>query len=300
MERAIEDYNEGIRLEPENALSYNSRWVVDSILGRHEEAIKDFEQGIRFNSQFAQAYNNSGFSYNHLGQPQKAIEQLDEAIRLDPEFAQAYTNRAVAHIDLGHPLRAIEDFDQAIWIDPQYARAYFYRGTTYSNLGQPERAIEDFNEAARLDAIDPVVYYSRGVAYANMGQTRKAIEDYDQAIRLNPRMAGILQPGRCLQRVGAIEQGYRGLRRGRQAQSRLPRGLRQPVLGAHRHGHGCLRHEGYHPGGGAGGRPCRARTLYRAGPTATRQPVCGHVARHPLTDIIQCAMGYPGDGHNGP
>ena len=57
MDRAIEDYNESIRLDPENAQAYNNRGVVFSAHGRHQEAINDFDQAIRIDDQFAHAYN---------------------------------------------------------------------------------------------------------------------------------------------------------------------------------------------------------------------------------------------------
>jgi len=45
-ERAIEDYNEAIRLNPEYAVAYNNRGYAYKLQGKKAEAIADFEKFI--------------------------------------------------------------------------------------------------------------------------------------------------------------------------------------------------------------------------------------------------------------
>ena len=96
--------------------------------GRFEEAIAQYNEAIRLEPQDAQAHNNRGTTYLRLGQVERAIQDLDEAIRIDPQYAQPYSNRGVAYASLGQLERAIMDFDEAIQLEPQHAAAHNNRG----------------------------------------------------------------------------------------------------------------------------------------------------------------------------
>ena len=52
-------------------------------LGQHQRAIQDYDQAIRLNPRYAEAYNNRGIAYKNLGQHQRAIQDYDEAIRIN-------------------------------------------------------------------------------------------------------------------------------------------------------------------------------------------------------------------------
>ena len=82
-------------------------------LGQYEKAIKDYDEAIRLDPQRAVAYYNRGFTYDNLGQYEKAIQDYDEAIRLDPQDALAYYNRGVAYYQLGQQEQADRDFAKA-------------------------------------------------------------------------------------------------------------------------------------------------------------------------------------------
>ena len=65
--------------------------------GRYEQAIEDYDQAIRLNPEDADAYYNRGIVYYELGQLERAIEDYDEAIRLNPEYTKAYYNRGIVY-----------------------------------------------------------------------------------------------------------------------------------------------------------------------------------------------------------
>ena len=51
-------------------------------LGQYERAIIDYSEAIRLNPQDSIAYYNRGLAYHHLEQDEQAIKDFDEAIRL--------------------------------------------------------------------------------------------------------------------------------------------------------------------------------------------------------------------------
>jgi tetratricopeptide (TPR) repeat protein len=57
-ERAISDYNESLRLNPQDADTLYERGRAWKKSGDNERAIEDYRQAIRLNPQYAKAYNN--------------------------------------------------------------------------------------------------------------------------------------------------------------------------------------------------------------------------------------------------
>ena len=83
-------------------------------LGQYQRAIQDFDKAIRLDPQTALDYNNRGAAYVSLGQYQRAIQDLDEAIRLDSQLAIANANRAISYTLLGKDEEAEKDVARAV------------------------------------------------------------------------------------------------------------------------------------------------------------------------------------------
>ena len=81
--------------------------------GEYGKAIEDYDEAIRLDPQEANTYYNRGIAYGNLGQHERAIEDFDEAISLDPQFALAYHGRGVMYEGLGQQKLADRDFGKA-------------------------------------------------------------------------------------------------------------------------------------------------------------------------------------------
>jgi tetratricopeptide (TPR) repeat protein len=168
--KAIEYYNEAIRLKPDFVEAYYLRGLSYSDLGQHQRAIEDYDKAIRLKPDDARAYVLRGIAYSILDQYQRAIKDFDEAIRLKPDYALAYNKRGIAYVGLDQYQRAIKDFDKAIRLEPNFAEVYCLRGVAYSILGQHQWTIKDCDEAIRLKPDYAEAYYFRGIAYSDLGQ----------------------------------------------------------------------------------------------------------------------------------
>ncbi len=188
-DKAIEDYDEIIRINPESADAYNNRGAAKGALCRHQEAIADFDEAVRINPQYANAHENRGNAKSALGQYHDAIADYDQAIRISSQFIEAYYDRGNAKSALGQYHDAIADYDQAIRINPQSADVYNNRGIAKSALGQYHDAIADYDQAIRINPQSADAYNNRGIAKRNRGRHLDAIADYDQVIRINPQFA---------------------------------------------------------------------------------------------------------------
>jgi tetratricopeptide (TPR) repeat protein len=59
---------------------------VKTDLERIGAAIEDFDEGLRRNPQYAVAFNNRGFAKAKLGRFKDAIPDFDQALRIDPHL----------------------------------------------------------------------------------------------------------------------------------------------------------------------------------------------------------------------
>jgi lipoprotein NlpI len=81
--------------------------------GQFERAIQDFDQAIRLDPNYADAFNNRGIAFSGKGDYDHAIENFDRAIALDPNFAIAIFNRGLAFQNLGRTAEVERDFARA-------------------------------------------------------------------------------------------------------------------------------------------------------------------------------------------
>jgi tetratricopeptide (TPR) repeat protein len=105
------------------ALIFNNRGFAYYNLRRYDRAIEDYDQAIKFDPNYTKAFNNRGDAYADRGQPDRAIQDYDEAIKLNPSDAEAFNSRGVSYSDMGQFYRAIQDYDQAIKLKPNYSVA---------------------------------------------------------------------------------------------------------------------------------------------------------------------------------
>src|SRR5262249_1707010 len=88
---------------------------------RYDKAIVDFSEAIRLDPQNADTYVNRGdvylkesFCRGESREPQKAIADFTEALRINPHHPTALRRRAIAHYANGDCEKAISDCSAAV------------------------------------------------------------------------------------------------------------------------------------------------------------------------------------------
>jgi tetratricopeptide (TPR) repeat protein len=157
-------------------------------------AIECYDEAIRINPKYVSAYVNKGAALSALGKKDKAIECYDEAIKLTPEEAGLFYNKGNALTGLGKKDKAIECYDEAIRLNPSYDDAYYNKGLALLECEQNERAVECFDVAIRLKPQQTDAYYNKGYALSALGELENAIECYDKIIEIdNNNIQGLVQ-----------------------------------------------------------------------------------------------------------
>ena len=118
------------------AVIYYKRGNAYARIGELRRAIEDYDQAVRLDPSYATVYGNRGLTYSTLGEHRRAIQDFDQVLRLNPDSVLAYKNRGLAFSDIGEHRRAIQDFDQVLRLDPGNAFAYHSRGFAFGDLGE--------------------------------------------------------------------------------------------------------------------------------------------------------------------
>lgn len=181
---AVSDYKAAIKLNPKFAAPWNNLAYFHNNL---RERLSDYDQSIRLYPNNCVVFEERAFVKCLLGDTQGAMPDYNEALKLNPKYPRAYANRGHLSHRLNRLQDALIDLNQAIKLEPTYAQAYEWRGQVFSELELFANALVDLNEAVRLDPTNSQYYRSRAYARADdCGDLHGAVEDMSKTIAFNP------------------------------------------------------------------------------------------------------------------
>ena len=93
LDKALADFNDAIRLDPQNPAAYEQRAEVWKVHHEDDKAIADYSEAIRVDPRDAAAYFGRGVAWQAKGRIDRAIADYDRAIRIDPKNPASYVNR---------------------------------------------------------------------------------------------------------------------------------------------------------------------------------------------------------------
>ncbi|MEM2974161.1 MAG: tetratricopeptide repeat protein [Candidatus Micrarchaeia archaeon] len=157
--------------------------------GDYDRAIENYNMAIILNPQFLEAYFNRALCYYNKKNYDKAIEDYTHAIDIDPDNPLIYNNRGDAYYRKQDFEKAIADYDKAISLNPEYLKAHYNRGLAYACLQDYESAVDNFTKVTEIDPNFAEAYNARGLAYEYMENFDEAEKDYNKALELNPNFS---------------------------------------------------------------------------------------------------------------
>lgn len=192
-DRAIEDFNEAIRLKPDLAEAFYDRAIAFDDKGESDRAIQDYGQAIRLRPDFSEAFKNRGTSFIYKGQYDRAIEDFDHAIRLKPDDFKAFRDRGVLFTIKEMYDRAAQDFDEAIRLKPDFGPSFLDRGLVRFIRGQFDAAQQDF---ATMLQLAPTSSYAGIWLY--LATAKQGKDATSELLKVAPRFDSTVWPAQVL------------------------------------------------------------------------------------------------------
>jgi tetratricopeptide (TPR) repeat protein len=221
---AIQDYNQAIYLQPQDAKAYVYRGLMRA--NKYQEyagALEDFTAAVARNRHDAAANYHRGLVLYKLGRYQEAVDNYNIALAQDDGInTPSFTSRSVcseniresadrnyfynsretdfrpnynvschaqargdAYFALKNFAAAERDYTTYIVAHPNDPEGYHKRANARFEKGDKQGAIEDYNVFLQK-VRDARIFYSRGNSRTDVGDDQGAITDYLQSLSINP------------------------------------------------------------------------------------------------------------------
>ncbi len=194
---AMEQFEEVLRLDPQNAGAYANMGEAYLRQRRYAEAADAFARGLKIspNGLGARIYFFYGAALLESRQFNEAIKAFQETISRDPQRADAYYNLGNALRLAGRRETAVGVYQQALQVNPRYVEAMVNLGLTLDELGRSQEALSAYRSAVSImppekhDVLIKTVY-NMGLAFQKLGKLKDAEKAFQAALTLDPQNAG--------------------------------------------------------------------------------------------------------------
>jgi tetratricopeptide (TPR) repeat protein len=157
LDKALQDYNEAIRLDPENAGAYVNRALELARRGELEPAMEDYAKAITLKPQQWEAYFNRAAQLQRQGKFGDALVDLNEVARINPKFAGTHVNRGNIYVRQGKLDEAISDYNSALQLEPNRTEVYSSRADAFLRQKKYRQALADLQIAVQMTSKKPDV-----------------------------------------------------------------------------------------------------------------------------------------------
>ena len=197
-EQAINEADETIRLNCQNAAAYSFRAKVWMGRKQFDLARADLDEAVRLDPGCVAFRRERSALACLLHKFDEGTADLDECIRLDPIDSENYRSRGIVRAARHDYAGARDDFDEALWLDP--AAASICSDAAWLLATCPDGEYRDGPRATQLAALacelaerpKAAYYLTLGAAYAECGDFATALMCQDKAIDLDPGAGDIV------------------------------------------------------------------------------------------------------------
>jgi tetratricopeptide (TPR) repeat protein len=171
---ALNDFNNALKIEPENSIAMHNVAVLSGFDGNLIETEKLLTNAIEKNPTLPYSYAERGHVRTKIQNWKGALADFNEAIRIDPNEADDWLSRGLVKEKLKDLSGALNDITQAIRLKSDFEKAWLCRGNVLVKLNRLTEAIEDYSLAIHHFPEYSSAYYNRALAYHKLGRLKEA------------------------------------------------------------------------------------------------------------------------------
>ena len=194
-DRAIEEYSEAIRLNPDNVTAHHKMgFLLYHVKGRFDDGMVHLLKAYGLAPRDPRIHYDLGMAFFHQGRCEEAVRHLSEAMRGMPDGLDVQYAPARMHFHLGRALLAVarseeagEHFAETLRLEPNHAAARYQLALAQADLGRTEEAVAHYTKAVELQpAVDtsPTLHHLLATSYLEGRQFRRALQHEEKALQL--------------------------------------------------------------------------------------------------------------------
>ncbi|MFZ0240626.1 MAG: tetratricopeptide repeat protein [Desulfobacterales bacterium] len=169
-QKAIDEYQTALRLDPANANLHNSLGVCYGVTGEFAQAMDRFKEAIALDTGEALAHYNAGLVHLLLDERDKARAHLLEVDNRPHNLFEVRLQLGKIYLEDGQPDLARIYLENAAAMWPQSSTVHCLLGECYAALDLTADAMAAYKKSLRLNANDPAALSGLGCLYHALGQ----------------------------------------------------------------------------------------------------------------------------------
>jgi Tfp pilus assembly protein PilF len=179
LEKAVVNYQQALRLNPNVALLQNNYGVALYDQGNAKEALKHQRKAVALDPQLGIAHNNLGVTLNSMELHEEAIVAFAKAIEIEPDNFKATNNLGDSLVKLSRFEEGLVYLRKAVAMNPNYFEAYSNLGVGLWGMGQFDEAIASLEKAISIQPNLPMARKNMGIISLLRGNYAVGWENYD-------------------------------------------------------------------------------------------------------------------------
>jgi tetratricopeptide (TPR) repeat protein len=181
MERAIDEYRQALRIDPDHYWSHLQLGRSFLSLSRFAEAVEALGACVALRPDAPWGYSVRGLALAQQKRYDDADRDLDQAIRLNADSRPARLNRGVVYWQEGKLDLALADFHAVLEPpnDRRLIEAAFSRGQIYLERGEVQKALDDFDSVVAENPRSRTVFLYRAQVHISQGKIDRGLHDLD-------------------------------------------------------------------------------------------------------------------------
>jgi tetratricopeptide (TPR) repeat protein len=186
---AIHEFQQALRLDPQNANVHNSLGVCYGLLGEHARALEAFARALALEGGDYMAVYNTGLIHGLQGRREEALAHFLRASTLHGhgDVFEILFQTGKLQLELGDLPSACHALERAVRLRPRSGNALRLLGDGYVRLQLPQKAIRAYQRAVKANPADSLALSALGQLFDEKGENSEiALLFCKESVRLAP------------------------------------------------------------------------------------------------------------------
>jgi tetratricopeptide (TPR) repeat protein len=184
---AIKDYQQALAIDPLSSRAQRRLGSTLGLAGQGSEGLIVLQKALEIEPENALLWYEKALIESETGKRDQAISDLRRALQIKPDFADAQNNLGIDLVQAGDTRAAETAFRAALTTNPYDAGTRANLGRLLAGRSDWKQAAFQLQKAVQLDAADANAHLAYSVVLAQMNRLPEAEKEAEAALKADPR-----------------------------------------------------------------------------------------------------------------